>query len=98
MLVLSRKAGEKVIIGDGITVTVLEVIGNRIRIGIEAPNHIRILRAELLDHSSDEPLDPDLVGKPDWSATDTTHPDVIATADHAANRFDTPCIAQRRKG
>ena len=47
MLVLTRKAGEKVVIGDGITVTVLEVTGNRIRVGIDAPEDVRILRAEL---------------------------------------------------
>jgi len=47
MLVLSRKPGEKVIIGDGITLTVVEVKGNRVRIGIDAPDDVRILRAEL---------------------------------------------------
>ena len=47
MLVLSRKPGEKVVIGDGITVTVVEVKGNRIRVGIDAPDQVRILRAEL---------------------------------------------------
>lgn len=46
MLVLSRKPGEKVIIGDGITLTVVEVMGNRVRVGIEAPEQVRILRAE----------------------------------------------------
>ncbi len=49
MLVLSRKPGERVVIGNGITVTVVEVIGNRVRIGIEAPDDVRILRAELAD-------------------------------------------------
>ena len=38
MLVLSRKCGEKVVIGEGITVTVLAVEGGRIRLGIEAPD------------------------------------------------------------
>jgi carbon storage regulator len=47
MLVLSRKPGEKVVIGEGITVTVLEVVGNRVRVGIEAPGDVRILRGEL---------------------------------------------------
>lgn len=49
MLVLSRKPGEQVVIGNNITVTVVEVIGNRIRIGIDAPDDVRILRAELAD-------------------------------------------------
>jgi carbon storage regulator len=47
MLVLSRKPGEKIVIGDGITVTVVEVDGNRVRLGIEAPADVRILRGEL---------------------------------------------------
>lgn len=47
MLVLQRKASEKVIIGDGITLTVAEVQGSRVRIGIEAPANVRILRKEL---------------------------------------------------
>jgi carbon storage regulator len=47
MLVLSRKPGEKVVIGNGITLTVVEVKGNRVRVGIDAPDDVRILRAEL---------------------------------------------------
>ena len=47
MLVLSRKPGEKVVIGNGITVTVVEVIGNKVRVGIDAPDRVRILRGEL---------------------------------------------------
>jgi carbon storage regulator len=46
MLVLSRKPGEKVVI-DNITVTVLEVKGNRIRLGVDAPESVDILRGEL---------------------------------------------------
>jgi carbon storage regulator len=49
MLVLSRKNGEKVMIGNGITVTVVEVIGNRVRLGISAPDNVRILRGELAE-------------------------------------------------
>ena len=47
MLVLSRKPGEKIIIGNGITVTVVEVNGNRVRVGIDAPHAVPILRSEL---------------------------------------------------
>jgi carbon storage regulator len=47
MLVLSRKPGEKLQIGDNITITVLEVHGRVMRIGIEAPGNVRILRGEL---------------------------------------------------
>ena len=49
MLVLSRKPGEKIQIGSDITITVIEGRGNKIRIGIEAPEDVPILRAELND-------------------------------------------------
>ena len=45
MLVLSRMLGEKIII-NGITLTVVEVKGNHVRVGIKAPDDVRILRAE----------------------------------------------------
>jgi len=63
MLVLSRKPGEKVVIGGGITVTVVEMMGNKVRVGIDAPDQVRILRAELAGWQ-DDPLDTDLDGKP----------------------------------
>lgn len=47
MLVLTRKPGEKIIIDGGITISVTEVSGGRVRIGIEAPPDISILRGEL---------------------------------------------------
>ena len=47
MLVLSRKPGEKIHIGSGITVTVVEIQGNKIRLGIDAPEEVPIFRAEL---------------------------------------------------
>jgi carbon storage regulator len=52
MLVLSRKPGQKLQIGDQITITVLEVHGKVLRLGIEAPTDVRILRAELEDWQS----------------------------------------------
>ena len=47
MLILSRKPGEKVVIGDNIIVTVVEVNGNRVRLAFDAPDDVRILRGEL---------------------------------------------------
>ena len=49
MLVLTRKPGEKITIGSNITITVVEVKGNRIRLGIDAPEVMPIYRAELHD-------------------------------------------------
>ncbi len=47
MLVLSRKPGEKIHVGTAITITVVQVEGNRVRIGIDAPADVRLVRAEL---------------------------------------------------
>lgn len=47
MLVLSRKIGEKLVIDGGIVVTVNRIAGNRVTLGIEAPDHVRIIRSEL---------------------------------------------------
>ena len=55
MLVLSRKLGEKVWIGSDISFVVVEVKGNRVRIGIDAPGHVRILREELYDPLAEPP-------------------------------------------
>lgn len=50
MLVLSRKEGEKLVIGDNIVLTVNRINGNRVAIGIDAPREVRIVRAELQRH------------------------------------------------
>jgi carbon storage regulator len=49
MLVLSRKIGESIQIAGGIRVTVTEVRGGRVRLSIEAPVDIRVLRKEIAD-------------------------------------------------
>lgn len=47
MLVLSRKPGEKIVVGDAITLTVVEIRGGRVVLAFDAPDEIRILRGEL---------------------------------------------------
>ncbi|MEQ1831377.1 MAG: carbon storage regulator, partial [Pirellula sp.] len=47
MLVLSRKEGERISIGNNITLIVSKVNGNRVTIGIEAPRDIKVVRGEL---------------------------------------------------
>lgn len=50
MLVLSRKVGQRIVIGDNITVVVNRVAGNRVTLGIEAPDDVHIMRGELEKH------------------------------------------------
>ncbi len=54
MLFLSRKVGESVLIANGIKVTIVNIRGNLVNIGIEADKGIRILREELLDKPFDD--------------------------------------------
>jgi carbon storage regulator len=55
MLVLSRKPGERIFIGSGVTLTVVEMHGNQVRLGIEAPPEVPIVRAELGDFLAEPP-------------------------------------------
>lgn len=52
MLVLSRKQTERIRLGDSITVTVVRVSGDKVRLGIEAPPDVLVLRDELDDERS----------------------------------------------
>ncbi len=47
MLVLSRKEGERLVIGEDITLVISKIEGNRVSIGIEAPRDVKIMRSEL---------------------------------------------------
>lgn len=47
MLILTRKPGESVYIGDDIKVTLMEIKGNQVRVGVEAPSSVRIYREEI---------------------------------------------------
>ena len=65
MLVLSRKLGEAIAIGDKICITVIEVKGNQVRLGIEAPQDMRIYRQEIYAMVQKENLQAS-----DWKLTD----------------------------
>ncbi|MBQ5400923.1 MAG: carbon storage regulator CsrA [Treponema sp.] len=49
MLILSRKVDEKIKIGDDITLTIIEVHGDMVKIGVEAPKSVKIFRQEVFD-------------------------------------------------
>ncbi|MFT5726675.1 MAG: carbon storage regulator [Desulforhopalus sp.] len=54
MLVLTRKLGEGIVIGDDVTITVVEVKGGNVRIGIDAPRSKKIYRQEIFDRIVEE--------------------------------------------
>ncbi len=47
MLVLSRKINEEIVVGNNVTIKVVKVIGNKVRLGISAPNSVNIRRGEV---------------------------------------------------
>jgi carbon storage regulator len=49
MLVLARRENERIVVGDDIVITVVRLANDKVRIGIEAPDHIKVLRTELMD-------------------------------------------------
>ncbi len=60
MLILTRRVGETLMIGDEVTVTVLGVKGNQVRIGVNAPRDVAVHREEIYDRIKQEQLaDPD---------------------------------------
>lgn len=58
MLVLSRKLGEKIVIGENICITVIDIDRGKIRLGIEAPRNIPVYRQELLTNQPNTPPAP----------------------------------------
>jgi len=53
MLVLSRKANERLFIGDDIVITIMRVAGRAVRVGIEAPDNVRVQREEVRGRETD---------------------------------------------
>jgi carbon storage regulator len=56
MLILTRKLGEKINIGDDITITLVEIKGTQVKLGIEAPKTIEIHRQEIYERIREENL------------------------------------------
>ena len=66
MLVLSRKCRESIIIGEGVTVTILEIKGGRVKLGLMAPSQTPVHRAEVHDKISGS-AHPQVSVEPAWA-------------------------------
>jgi len=56
MLILTRKESERIYLGDDIVLTVVRIGGDKVRIGVEAPSDVRVLRLELSEPDSQGPI------------------------------------------
>ena len=54
MLILTRRVGESVMLGDEVTITVLSVKGNQVRVGVNAPRHVPVHREEIYERIKHE--------------------------------------------
>jgi carbon storage regulator len=68
MLILTRKLGERIAIGDDIFITLLEIRGSQARIGVEAPDHLGVHRQEIYEKIRSENVKSSEVIAPDVSA------------------------------
>ena len=60
MLILTRRVGETLMVGDEVTVTVLGVKGNQVRIGVKAPKHVSVHREEIYERiRAEQQAEPD---------------------------------------
>lgn len=80
MLVLSRKLQEKIRIGENVTITVLQVKGRQVRLGIDAPRNVRVVRTELPQEITVETTDTTKTAEPD-AERDTPATDVLNTGE-----------------
>jgi carbon storage regulator len=83
MLVLTRKAGESIVIDGNITLTVVQIAPGRVKIGVQAPSHISIDRAEVAARKEADAAEPTAVTGP-------------AIHNRIASRIPTPAVAKSR--
>jgi carbon storage regulator len=65
MLVITRKTGESIVIGDGIEITIADIQKGKVKIAIDAPRNVAIYRKEILDEVRAANLDAGIRGRPE---------------------------------
>ena len=64
MLILTRRVGESLMIGDDVTITVLGVKGNQVRIGVKAPKEVAVHREEILNRIEEASAEKESLSEP----------------------------------
>ena len=64
MLILTRRVGESLMIGDDVTITVLGVKGNQVRVGVKAPKEVAVYREEILNRIDGASAEKDPLSEP----------------------------------
>ena len=88
MLVLTRKLQETIQIGENITITVVRIKGNTVRVGIEAPRDVRVARGEVFISESADKGYIELTADVDTLSTEEARPD--STGDETIDKPATP--------
>ena len=80
MLVLSRKRDERIVINENIVITVVDIRGDKVRIGIEAPSTMPVHRSEVYDAIRKHEAEEQAKSPPSWSVIESRPADLLATS------------------
>lgn len=97
MLILTRRVGETIVIGDDVIVTVLGIKGNQVRIGINAPSHVSVHREEIYQRIQQEKNATTPVASVKPAAPVTPPPSAATAAPVAAPTTTTTTIVRKKR-